>query len=177
MADETDLLLLPIHENDHARGPASAALTMVEYGDYECPGCGRAFVTLEKFFAELGDGLRLVYRHYPYGKLHPNAAKAAEAAEAAGAQGKFWQMHDTLFQNQSALEVKHLVEYAGRLDLDVDRFRQELKRGTYTERWRSDFRSGVQNGVFKTPCIFINGVRHNGNYDEASLREAAGLAR
>lgn len=166
---DTTRLLLPIHAGDHVYGTESALCTLVEYGDYQCPGCGELFVIIRDLQASLGERLRIVYRHYPLGGIHPEAQEAAEAAEAAGAQGRFWQMHDLLFQNQQALKRKNLVAYAENLGLDVNRFRTELKQRVYEERVREDFRRGVQNGVFRTPGLFLNGVRHDGAWDRETL--------
>jgi protein-disulfide isomerase len=162
-------LLLPIREEDHVHGKPSAPLTLVEYGDYECPDCGRLFVILRDLQETLGERLRIVYRHYPLSGAHPDAEAAAEAAEAAGAQGRFWEMHDLLFQNQSNLKRKDLLVYAENLSLDVDRFRKELTGSIYQDRVRQDFRFGVQNGVYGTPGLFLNGVRHDGGWDSATL--------
>lgn len=168
--DSGDLLLLnPIHEWDHIRGPADAAFTLVEYGDYECPDCGRLFAVLQAVQQEFGTRLRLVYRHYPLSGIHKHAQMAAEAAEAAGAQGRFWEMHDLLFQHQDALEEKHLLRYAQQVGLDIDRFRRELKQGSYLQRVRQDFIAGVQNGVNGTPGLFLNGVRQPGVFDQPAL--------
>jgi len=166
---DTSRLLLPIHAEDHVYGTESAPFTLVEYGDYECPDCGRLFSIIHELQTTLGDRLRIVYRHYPLGGIHPAAQEAAEAAEAAGAQGRFWQMHDLLFQNQSALKRKNLLGYAESLGLDSDRFSRELKKGVYEDRVREDFRRGVQNGVYKTPGLFLNGVRHDGAWDRDIL--------
>jgi protein-disulfide isomerase len=162
-------LLLPIQPNDHVQGIPSARFTLVEYGDYECPACGRLFVTLRELHTQLGDELRLAFRHYPLSGAHPQAQQAAEAAEAAGAQGRFWEMHDLLFANQSALGTKDLYRYAEQLSLDTQRFHDELKHRTYEDRVREDFRRGVANGVYGTPGLFINGVRHDGALDLNSL--------
>jgi protein-disulfide isomerase len=166
---DTTQLLLPIHDRDHVQGSASASLTLVEYGDYECPDCGRLFWIIQDLQRELGDRLRIVYRHYPLSGIHHHAQDAAEAAEAAGAQNRFWEMHDLLFQNQNALSQKHLVDYAESLKLDLNRFRQELKNQIYDERVREDFRRGVQNGVYRTPGLFLNAVRHDGAWDRDTL--------
>lgn len=169
--DTTDLLLLnPVQEWDHIRGPASAAFTLVEYGDYECPDCGLLFAALESVQQEFGSRLRLVYRHYPLSGIHKHAQMAAEAAEAAAAQSRFWEMHDLLFKHQDALDQKHLLDYAEQLTLDADRFRRELKQGTYLERVRQDFIAGVQNGVNGTPGLFLNGVRQPGAFDQRDLK-------
>jgi protein-disulfide isomerase len=112
----------------------------------------------------------MAIRHYPLSGVHHHAQQAAEAAEAAGAQGKFWEMHTLLFERQQALQTKDLIRYAGELGLDVERFRDELKRGKYSERVRADFLAGVQNGVYGTPGLFLNGVRYDGRWDQESLR-------
>lgn len=158
-------LLLPMHERHRTRGPDSAPITLVEYGDYQCPQCGEVYLEIEKLREILGDRLRFAFRQYPYAKLHPQADLAAEAAEAAGAQGKFWEMHDLLFRHQDALHEKYLFKYAGMLGLDIERFCWELKNRAYRERVRRDFRSGVRNGVYSTPTVFINGVRHSGAFN------------
>lgn len=169
--------LLPITGEDHVRGGSDAAVTLVEFGDYECPGCGEAYFVINRMESEMGEALRFVFRHFPYARLHPHAELAAQAAEAASAQGCFWEMHDLLFKNQQALEFDDLVGYAGRLSLDVERFRDELKSEKYLERVRSDFRSGVQNGVFGTPTIFLNGIRHNDGADYKTLSAAIARTR
>ncbi len=162
-------LLLPIQPEDHVQGPPDANYTLVEYGDYECPVCWRLFMSIRDLRSQLGDELRLVFRHYPLSGIHPRAQQAAEAAEAAGAQGRFWEMHDLLFVNQSTLRTKDLHKYAEQLSLDTRRFDDELKHRTYEDRVREDFRRGVANGVYGTPGLFINGVRHNGDLEQSSL--------
>jgi protein-disulfide isomerase len=166
---DTKRLLLPIHDEDHVHGPASAPYTLVEYGDYECPACGQLFEIIRDLQTTLGDRLRIVYRHYPLSGIHPHAQEAAEAAEAAGAQGHFWEMHDLLFRNQNALKRKDLLAYGETLSLDVDRLRNELKREVYRDLVRENFRRGVQNGVYGTPGLFLNGVRHDGAWDRDTL--------
>ena len=169
--DSTDLsrLLLPIRPMDHVRGRENAPYTLVEYGDYECPDCGRLYVILRDLQRDIASRLRIVFRHYPLSGIHRQSQQAAEAAEAAGAQGKFWEMHTQLFERQGALRTKDLIRYAGELNLDVERFRNELKNQTYSERVRADFIAGVQNGVNHTPGLFLNSVRHDGNWDKESL--------
>jgi protein-disulfide isomerase len=169
--DSTDLsrLLLPIRPTDHVRGPEDAPYTLVEYGDYECPDCGRLYVILRDLQQDIASRLRIVFRHYPLSGVHPHAQQAAEAAEAAGAQGKFWEMHTLLFERQQALRTKDLIRYAGELALDVERFRDELKNERYAERVRADFLAGVQNGVYGTPGLFLNGVRYDGDWTKESL--------
>ncbi len=163
-------LLLPIRRVDHIRGPEDARYTLVEYGDYECPDCGRLYVILRDLQQDIASRLRIVFRHYPLSGVHHHAQQAAEAAEAAGAQGRFWEMHTLLFEPQQALRTKDLIRYAEELALDVKRFRQELKSEVYSERVRTDFLAGVQNGVYGTPGLFLNGVRFDGDWDKESLR-------
>jgi protein-disulfide isomerase len=162
-------LLLPIQQHDHVQGPAEARLTLVEYGDYQCPSCGVLFVTIHQLHQELADDVRIVFRHYPLSGSHPHAQLAAEASEASGAQGKFWEMHDLLFQHQDGLAPKQLAAYAEQLSLDMDRFRKDLKARTFEERVREDFKRGVANGVYGTPGLFVNGVRHDGGMDAQSI--------
>jgi protein-disulfide isomerase len=162
----------PVGANDHVQGSAKAPVTLVEYGDYECPYCGEAYSVVKALQERLGDQMRFVFRNFPLAQAHPHAEHAAEAAEAAAAQGKFWEMHDMLYENQDALEDEDLVRYARALHLDVPRFVKEMEAGTYTERVREDFRSGVRSGVNGTPSFFINGARHDGGYDLASLLAA-----
>jgi protein-disulfide isomerase len=162
-------LLLPIQPDDHVQGSADARLTLVEYGDYECPACGTLFLTIRQLHQQMGVDVRIVYRHYPFSGRHPHAQLAAEAAEAAGAQGKFWEMHDLLFEHQGALEQKHLTGYAQQLTLDRNTFGKALKDRTFEERVREDFRRGVANGVYGTPGLFVNGVRHDGALDAQSI--------
>ncbi|HEX3681454.1 MAG TPA: DsbA family protein [Bryobacteraceae bacterium] len=166
---DSSKLLLPIQSDDHVQGGAQARYTLVEYGDYECPDCARLFQTIRGLRAELPDEIRLVFRHYPLSGIHPHAQQAAEAAEAAGAQDRFWEMHDILFANQHALAGKNLNKYAEQLSLDTERFRSELKHRTYEDCVREDFRRGVENGVYGTPGLFINGIRYDGGLDLKSL--------
>ena len=162
-------LTLPVGERDHAQGPTDAPVTLVEYGDYECPHCGRAYPIVKQLRQRLGRRLRFVFRNFPLRESHPHAQRAAESAEAAGAQGRFWEMHDRLFERQFALDDEYLIEYAGDLGLDVERFRAELVGRVYEPRVREDFRSGVRSGVNGTPTFFINGVRYDGAWDEETL--------
>lgn len=165
-------LTLPVGSRDHTAGPAAAPLTLVEYGDYQCPYCRQAFPIVKEVRRQLGTQLRFVFRNFPLTQIHPQAQHAAEAAEAAAAQGAFWQMHDRLFERQFALDDESLVSYAADLGLDADRFRQELIAGTYAKHVREDFMSGVRSGVNGTPTFFINGRRHDAGYDLESLLAA-----
>jgi protein-disulfide isomerase len=166
----------PVSADDHSSGPEDAPVTLVEYGDYECPHCGAAHPVVQEVRRILGPNLRFVFRHFPLQQIHPHAKRAAEAAEAAGAQGKFWEMHDLLFENQDALEDADLVRYAASLSLDAERFATELSTGVYTPRVRGDFRSGVRSGVNGTPTFFINGARHEASWDLPTLSAAVQAA-
>jgi len=166
------ILAVPVGPRDHIIGPDTAPVTLVEYGDYECPYCGAAHPIVQALVDRLGDDLRFVFRHFPLAQAHPHAQQAAEAAEAAGVQGKFWQMHDLLYEHQTALDSHHLLAYAGALGLDVERFASELASHVHADRVRQDFMSGVRSGVNGTPSFFINGRRHDGSYDLRTLLAA-----
>lgn len=166
------VLARPVNEEDHAQGPADAPVTLVKYGDFECPYCAAAYVIVKQVQEIMGDQLRFVFRHFPLTQIHPHAEPAAEASEAAGAQGQFWEMHDVLYENQPMLDSVHLARFADELGLDVNRFVRELKDGTYRERVRRDFLGGVRSGVNGTPSFFINGVRYDGSWDLPPLVEA-----
>jgi protein-disulfide isomerase len=157
-------LIPPVGANDHEAGPDDAPVTLVEYGDYECPYCGMAYLVVKSAQRELGKQLRFVFRNFPLAEAHPHARLAAQAAEAAAAQGKFWQMHDALFEHQDALEAEDLSGYAKSLGLDMAQFARDLQDAKYTKRVRDDFRSGVRSGVNGTPTFFINGSRFEGSW-------------
>lgn len=168
----------PVTERDHIAGPDDAPITLVEYGDYECPYCGMAYPIVKDLQRRLGDQLRFVFRNFPLREAHPHAEHAAEAAESAGAQGKFWEMHDIIFEHQQALEDDDLQAYAKAIGADPKRIAEDLTNATYVKRVRDDFRSGVRSGVNGTPTFFINGERYNGPWADAvqflrALREAA----
>jgi protein-disulfide isomerase len=169
-------LTVPVDGEDHVRGPATARVTLLEYGDYECPYCGAAFPVVERLLQIVGDDVRFAYRHFPLSQIHPHAQRAAEAAEAAGAQGAFWEMHELLFTHQDRLGVRDLIGYASALRLDVQRFAIDLESRRHAPRVREHFLSGVRSGVNGTPTFFVNGVRHNGGWDLESLLEAVGSA-
>jgi protein-disulfide isomerase len=164
-------------ERDHVRGSDRAPVTLVEYGDYECPYCGRAEVAIRELLEDFGDDLRYVWRHLPLNDVHTNAQRAAEAAEAAGAQGRFWDMHDRLLADQDELTVVDLTRHAEQLGLDVDRFWDELRRREHAPRVDRDVASADASGVVGTPTFFINGRRHRGAYDAESLSAAVEAAR
>ena len=152
-------LTLPVHEGDHVVGPPSAPITIVEYGDYQCPFCKAAQPLVAGLQAALGDNLRYVFRHFPLTSLHPEAEQAAEAAEAAATQGRFWEMHALLYENQQSLDEGSLLRLAGTLDLDWARFEHDLAHHAYSQRVRDDLTSGLRSGVRGTPTFFIDGVR------------------
>lgn len=157
---------------DHIQGDENAAVTLVEYGDYECPYCGMAYPIVQSVQEKMGAKLRFVFRNFPLAEMHPHAAHASQAAEAADAQGKFWEMHDTLFEHQKALGDHHLKELADALGLDSDKLMQDVAGGVFEGRVREDFLSGVRSGVNGTPTFFINGERHNESWDEETLLAA-----
>jgi protein-disulfide isomerase len=169
----------PVSASDHAAGPDDAPVTLVEYGDYECPYCGMAHPIVKAAQRGLGSQLRFVFRNFPLAEIHPHARLAAQAAEAAAAQGRFWEMHDMLFEHQNALDVDDLIGYAKSIGLDATRFARELEAGTYGKRVRDDFRSGVRSGVNGTPTFFVNGDRYDGSWanEEAFIRALRDKAR
>jgi len=162
----------PVSETDHRAGPHEAVVTLVEYGDYECPHCGRAAPIVQQVRKRMGSRLAFVFRHFPLRSVHPHAEHAAQAAEAAATQGRFWEMHEAIFADQSALADADLVGRAERLGLDAGRVKQELAAGIHAGRVRRDFNSGVRSGVNGTPTFFINGWRYYGAWDLASLLAA-----
>ena len=169
-----------IEENDHLRGAHDAQVMLVEYGDFQCPYCARAHAALAKLMKQHDGKVALVYRHLPLSDLHPFAQKAAEAAEAAGAQGKFWEMHDALFENQGMLDEDTLPAVAANLGLDAGRFARELDEGKHSARVQAEAKQAHALGASGTPSFFINGQRYHGDSDQASLaaalQEALGAA-
>jgi protein-disulfide isomerase len=155
-------VVLPVGARDHVQGPRDAAVTLVEYGDFECAHCAAAFPTVKEVTRWLRGALCYAFRHFPASDKHPNALRAAEAAEAAGAQGRFWEMHDLLCEHSPAVGAVHLLRYARKLGLDVGRFERETCGHAHLERVREDKASGVASGVTGTPAFFINGVRYRG---------------
>ena len=155
-------LALPVGERDHVQGPAMASVTLVEYGDYECPYCRAAVAIVMELQRVLPDDLRFIFRHFPLENIHRHARRAAEAAEAAGSQGKFFEMHAALFEHQAALEDEDLLRYAAELGLDTARFSAELRADTHVARVREDFLEGVRSGVRGTPTFYLDDVRYDG---------------
>ncbi|MEO8329047.1 MAG: Na+/H+ antiporter NhaA [Candidatus Nanopelagicales bacterium] len=171
-----DLATPPDPVRDHVRGPHDALVTLVEFGDFECPYCGLAETAVRELLAEAGD-VRYIWRHLPLTDVHPRAQLAAEAAEAAAAQGHFWSMYDTLLQHQDALTARSLIGYADELGLDVDRFRHSLRNHLHAGRIANDVEAAAASGVVGTPTFFINGQRHHGAYDLQTLSDAVTVAR
>ncbi|HEX2434887.1 MAG TPA: thioredoxin domain-containing protein [Gaiellaceae bacterium] len=166
-------LTMPVSgDRDHIQGSADAAVTLVEYGDYECPYCGAAYPIIKEVQARMGERLRFVFRNFPISTSHPHAEQAAEAAEAASAQGSFWEMHDVLYENQKRLRDEDLRSYAEKLGLDVERFDTELADHVHADRVHEDFLTGVRSGVNGTPTFYINGARHDDSYDAETLLAA-----
>jgi protein-disulfide isomerase len=165
-------LAVPVGKDDHIQGPETAPLTLLEYGDYQCPYCAAASAIVKLVHDRLGPRLRFVFRNFPLTQVHPHAELAAEAAEAAGTQGKFWEMHDALYENQPALSPALIEALAQGLKLDLERFKEDLASRRFHERVKRDFMGGVRSGVAGTPTFFINGERYEGGWDEASLLRA-----
>jgi protein-disulfide isomerase len=164
------VLTVPVSdERDHVQGPADAAVTLVEYGDYECPYCGAAYPIVKEVQARMGERLRFVFRNFPITTSHPHAEQAAEAAEAAATQGRFWEMHDVLYENQRRLGDQDLRAYADQVGVDVERFVKELAEHVHAPRVREDFMSGVRSGVNGTPTFYVNGARHEDSYELETL--------
>ena len=150
-------LLVPDPATDHIFGPLPAPVTLVEYGDFECPVCIQAYAAVQLLIINFGANLRFVFRHFPLRDVHPHAEMAAEASEAAGAQGKFWQMHDLLFTHSPHLKEKHLLDYAGQLGLDVPRYQNETRDQVYLQRVQEHMQGGRHLGVRTTPAFYVNG--------------------
>jgi protein-disulfide isomerase len=163
----------PVDEQrDHIQGSANAAVTLLQYGDFECPYCGAAYPIVKDVQARMGKRLRFVFRNFPITTSHAHAERAAEAAEAAAAQDRFWEMHDLLYENQAHLEDEDLRRYAEQLELDLDAFERDLAEHVHADRVHADFMSGVRSGVNGTPTFYVNGTRHDGSYDAATLLAA-----
>jgi protein-disulfide isomerase len=162
-------LKVPVSDSDHVLGPHAAPVTLVEYGDYECPHCGHAHPIIKRLLKHYGDRLRFVFRNFPLTQIHPMAEPAAEAAEFAAAHGKFWQMHDGIYENQDELSPELLSELAEKLGLPEGELMEALDNHAYLEKVRADFSGGVRSGVNGTPTFFINGNRHEGSWEYEDL--------
>ncbi len=171
MARRADLTV-PVSERDHSQGPVDAAVTLVQYGDYQCPYTRQSTTGVRAIQQQLGDKLRFVFRNFPLIQIHPHALHSAEAAEAADAQGKFWEMHDYIFHHQHTLEDADLQRFAEAVGLDVARYAQDMAAHTHLARIEEDVEGGEESGVEGTPTFYINGVRHDGSWEQEVLLSA-----
>jgi protein-disulfide isomerase len=169
-------LAIPVSAVDHAIGPEHSPITVVEYGDFECPTCKQAAPAVKLVLERFGGRVRFVFRHFPVESAHPHAMHAAQAAEAAGGQGKFWQMHDLLFENQRHLKMANLRGYAERLDLDMPRFIAEMDDEIYLQRVREQMQGGTQSHVRGTPTFFINGIIQDVSFGMHALMDGVEAA-
>jgi protein-disulfide isomerase len=169
-------LKIPVGPEDHSQGDAAAPCTLVEYGDYQCPYCGQAYPAVKRLQKHFGKRLRFVFRNFPLNQAHQYAEVAAETAEFAAAHGKFWEMHDLLYENQDRLDIDLLAELAETLQLSVKELQAALQAGAYRARVRADFSGGVRSGVKGTPSFFINGQRHDAAPTYEELVDAIGRA-
>jgi protein-disulfide isomerase len=165
-------LAVPVSEEDHAQGPPGAAVTLLEYGDYQCPYCGQAYPIIKDVQAAMGLKLRFVFRNFPLTQAHPYAELAAEAAESAAVDGKFWEMHDALYENQAMISEDALAGIARKLRLNLARFVEDIRTRKFMNHVRKDFMGGVKSGVNGTPCFFINGKRHDRPWDYETLSKS-----
>ena len=161
----------PVSNTDHIEGNVDAPIELVEYGDYQCPHCGRAYPIIKALQKEFGDRLKFVFRNFPLRKIHPEAEMAAIAAEAAALQGKYFEMHDIIFENQDALSEEVFPEFARAIDLDQKKFITDLSREDLKTRVESDFESGIRSGVNATPTFFINGEKYTRGWEGKQLEE------
>jgi protein-disulfide isomerase len=166
------VLKAPISPDDHIQGDQKAPVTMVEYGDYECPYCGEAYRIIKAVEERFGRQLRFAFRNFPLTEIHPHAQSAAETAEFAGANGRFWEMHDALYENQGRLGLPLYLELASELGLARNKLRRSLAEHEFLPKIRADFKTGVRSGVNGTPTFFINQIRHDSPYDYESLVSA-----
>ena len=171
-SNQAATLTPPVNSRDHSRGPEDAPVALVEYGDFECPACGRAYPIVKALCEQMGDRLRLVFREFPLRQAHPHAEAAAEAAEGAGVRRAFWPMHDLLFTHQDALTPRDLAGYAAQLGLDARQFAAEMQAHRFAPAVEEDLQSGMASGVQGTPTFYINGVPYQGPVDADGLRSA-----
>lgn len=162
-------LKVPLNENDHIQGGLDAPVALLEYGDYQCPFCGRAYYVIKQLQKDYGPQLKFVFRNFPLSEIHPLAEPAAEVAEFAGAHGQFWEMHDALYENQDSLGLPLFLELADGLGLPETGLQRALAQHQFMAKIRADFLGGVRSGVNGTPTFFINGVRHDGSYEYEDL--------
>jgi protein-disulfide isomerase len=169
-------LSVAVSAKDHIQGDPKAPVTLVEYGDYQCPSCGQAYPIVKRLQKHFGKRLAFVFRNFPLSQIHQYAEPAAETAEYAGIHHKFWEMHDLLYENQGSLDDGLFLELSQQLNLDIDKLTQALESKQFEPRVKADFSGGVRSGVNGTPTFFINGQRHDGSYDYESMVEAISLA-
>ena len=169
-------LTVAVSAKDHIQGDPKAPVTLVEYGDYQCPSCGQAYPIVKRLQKHFGKRLAFVFRNFPLSQRHQYAEPAAETAEYAGIHHKFWEMHDLLYENQGSLDDGLFLELSQQLNLDIDKLTQALESKQFEPRVKADFSGGVRSGVNGTPTFFINGQRHDGSYDYESMVEAISLA-
>jgi protein-disulfide isomerase len=162
-------LSIPVNPDDHMRGPSDAPLTLVEYGDFECPYSGKAHGIVMRLLQTFKNDLRFVYRHFPLPMIHPHSMDAARAAEAAGMQGKFWEMYRALYEHQQELHHENLLEFAQSLKLDTERLARDMESSEVEARIAEDVVGGKKSGVESTPCLFINNFRYEGDWSYQSL--------
>lgn len=163
----------PVNDQDHVAGPASAVVTLLEYGNFECIHCGQAYPIIKQARQLLSDDLRFVFRHFPIEQTHPHSVRAAEAAEAASAQGRFWEMHDQLFSHQTALEDRDLMRYARHIGLDLDKFSRAMAENTFLPQIQAGFQHSLfDEHITGTPTLYLNGTRYTGATDLQPLLEA-----
>jgi protein-disulfide isomerase len=162
-------LIPAVNSNDHFWGNPFARIELVEYGDYECPYCGRAYPIVKSIQQRLGDDIKFVFRNFPLRKIHQNAFSAAVATEAAGLQNRFWEMHDIVFENQKVLDDDYILLYAIRIGLNLDRFKNDMEQKLLREKVEKDFESGIRSGVNRTPTFFINGYKYEGEWGGEEL--------
>ncbi len=166
------MLAVPVTHGDHILGPETARITLVEYGDFECPNCAQAYPAVKMLRRHFGERVRFVFRHFPLREVHPHAELAAEAAEIAGGQGKFWSMHDLLFENQLHLKAKSLRRYAEEAEVDLKRYDYEMNDHVYLQRVQEHIDGGNRSGVRVTPTFFINGTVHDVSFGLEHLQQA-----
>jgi protein-disulfide isomerase len=165
-------LKIPVSKEDHAQGPEGAPLVLVEYGDYQCPHCGRAYPMVKRLQKALQGKMKFVFRNFPLSEMHPDAVNAAKVAEASALQGKFWEMHDMLFENQGALDVESLGDYAAKLGLKAEALEKAVADPGLEDRIEKDFEGGVRSGVNGTPTFFVNGARYDGDWSYGPFLKA-----
>lgn len=162
---------IQVNKTDHVQGNENAKIELIEYGDYQCPYCRKAHYIIKEIQKELGNNLKFVFRNFPLVELHPNALNASVCAEVAGGEGKFWQMHDILFENQRHLDDSDLIKYAKEIGMNEENFKNNFGKEKFLQKIKNDYNSGMENDVEGTPTFFINGEVFNGNWMTSELSE------